>query len=92
MRALCAVTALLVIEKYSHPLKRDNTPRARRIERPETQFLEVPLELIVVIILVLLLFGSFPIFPYSRDWGYRGSGVLGTILLIVVILWLLQIV
>jgi hypothetical protein len=50
------------------------------------------LELIVVIILVLLLFGSFPIFPYSRDWGYRGSGVLGTILLIVVILWLLQIV
>ncbi len=50
------------------------------------------MELIVVIILVLLLFGSFPIFPYSRDWGYRGSGVLGTILLIVVILWLLQIV
>jgi len=50
------------------------------------------LELIVVIILVVLLFGSFPVFPYSRDWGYRGSGVLGTILLIVVILWLLQIV
>ena len=50
------------------------------------------MELIVVIILVVLLFGSFPIFPYSRDWGYRGSGVLGTILLIVVILWLLQIV
>jgi len=50
------------------------------------------LELIVVIILVLLLFGSFPVFPYSRDWGYRGSGALGTILLIVVILWLLHIV
>ena len=50
------------------------------------------MELIVVIILVLLLFGSFPIFPYSRDWGYRGSGVLGTIQLIVVILRLLQIV
>jgi hypothetical protein len=50
------------------------------------------LELIVVIILVLLLFGSFPVFPYSRDWGYRGSGVLGTVLLIVVILWLLHVV
>ncbi len=50
------------------------------------------MELIVVIILVLLLFGSFPVFPYSRDWGYRGSGVLGTILLIVVILWLLNVV
>jgi len=47
------------------------------------------LELIIVIILVLLLFGSFPVFPYSRNWGYRGSGVLGTILLIVIILWAL---
>lgn len=49
-------------------------------------------ELIVVIILVLLLFGSFPIFPYSRDWGYRGSGGIGTVLLIVVILWLLHVI
>lgn len=50
------------------------------------------MELIIVIVLVLLLFGSFPIFPYSRDWGYRGSGILGTILLIVVILWLLHMI
>jgi hypothetical protein len=52
----------------------------------------VGIELIVVIILVVLLFGSFPVFPYSRDWGYRGSGGIGTILLIVVILWLLHII
>jgi hypothetical protein len=49
-------------------------------------------ELIIVIVLVLLLFGSLPVYPYSREWGYRGSGVLGTILLIVVILWLLNVV
>jgi Protein of unknown function (DUF3309) len=48
------------------------------------------MELIIVVLLVLLLFGSFPVFPYSRNWGYRGSGALGTILLIVVILWLLH--
>jgi hypothetical protein len=48
------------------------------------------MELIIVVLLVLLLFGSFPVFPYSRNWGYRGSGALGTILLIVVILWLLR--
>jgi hypothetical protein len=83
---------LLVLKKYSGLMKRDNTASVSRIYRPETQFWRLALELIVVIILVLLLFGSFPIFPYSRGWGYRGSGVLGTILLIVVILWLLQIV
>ncbi len=48
-------------------------------------------DLIIIIVLLLLLFGSFPIFPYSRDWGYRGSGGLGTILLIVVILMLLHV-
>jgi hypothetical protein len=50
------------------------------------------IEIVIVIVLVLLLLGSFPVYPYSREWGYRGSGVLGTILLIVVILWLLHIV
>jgi hypothetical protein len=50
------------------------------------------LELIIVIILVLLLFGSFPTYPYSRGWGYYPSGALGTVLLIVVILWLLHVV
>jgi hypothetical protein len=49
-------------------------------------------ELIIIIVLVLLLLGSFPIYPYSRDWGYRGSGGLGTILLIVVILYLLHVI
>jgi hypothetical protein len=48
------------------------------------------MELIIVVLLVLLLLGSFPVYPYSRNWGYRGSGTLGTILLIVVILWLLH--
>jgi hypothetical protein len=50
------------------------------------------LELIIVIILLVLLFGSFPAYPYSRTWGYGPSGGLGTILLIVVILWLLHVI
>ncbi len=49
------------------------------------------MELIVIIVLLLLLFGSFPVLPYSRNWGYAPSGTLGTILLIVVILYLLKI-
>jgi hypothetical protein len=49
-------------------------------------------ELIIIVVLLLLLFGSFPVFPYSRSWGYYPSGGLGTILLIVVILWLLHVI
>ncbi len=48
--------------------------------------------LIVIIILLLLVFGTFPTYPYSRNWGYYPAGGLGTILLIVVILWLLHVI
>jgi Protein of unknown function (DUF3309) len=45
--------------------------------------------LILLIILILLLIGAFPRWPYSRNWGYWPSGGIGTILLIVLILLLL---
>lgn len=45
--------------------------------------------IILLIILLLLTVGSYPSWPYSRGWGYYPSGGLGTILLIVLILWLL---
>jgi hypothetical protein len=41
---------------------------------------------ILLIILVLLLIGSFPAWPYSTGWGYYPSGGIGLILLIVLIL------
>jgi hypothetical protein len=41
---------------------------------------------ILLIILVLLLVGAFPSWPYSRNWGYYPSGGLGLILLIVLVL------
>lgn len=45
--------------------------------------------LILLIILILLLLGALPSWPYSRGWGYYPSGGLGLILLIVLILVLL---
>ena len=48
--------------------------------------------LIIIIILLVLMFASFPAYPYSRSWGYYPAGGLGTILLIIVILWLLHVV
>ena len=44
---------------------------------------------ILLIILVLLLVGAFPTWPYSSGWGYYPSGGIGLILLIVLILVLL---
>lgn len=46
---------------------------------------------ILVIILLLMLIGAFPAWPYSRSWGYYPSGGLGLILLIVVVLLLLRV-
>jgi hypothetical protein len=44
---------------------------------------------ILLIVLIILLIGAVPSWPYSRGWGYFPSGLLGTILIIVVILMLL---
>jgi hypothetical protein len=44
---------------------------------------------ILLIVLVLILIGAIPTWPYSRGWGYAPSGVLGTVLLVVLILFLL---
>jgi uncharacterized protein DUF3309 len=41
---------------------------------------------ILLIILILLLVGALPAWPYSTGWGYWPSGGLGIILLIVIIL------
>jgi Protein of unknown function (DUF3309) len=41
---------------------------------------------ILLIILVLLLIGALPTWPYSSGWGYWPSGGLGLILLILIIL------
>ena len=45
--------------------------------------------LILLILLILLLIGAVPSWPYSRNWGYWPSGGVGLILLIVLILLLL---
>jgi Protein of unknown function (DUF3309) len=48
--------------------------------------------IILLVILILLLIGAFPSWPYSRGWGYYPSGGLGLILLILIVLLLLHVV
>jgi hypothetical protein len=41
---------------------------------------------ILLIVLILLLLGAIPSWPYSRGWGYFPSGALGIVLVVVLIL------
>jgi len=41
---------------------------------------------ILLVILILLLLGALPMWPYSSGWGYYPSGGLGLLLLILIIL------
>ena len=44
---------------------------------------------VLLIILILLLLGALPAWPYSRGWGYYPSGGIGLILIIILILLLM---
>jgi hypothetical protein len=44
---------------------------------------------VLIIVLILLLLGALPSWPYSTGWGYYPSGSLGLILIIIVVLVLL---
>ena len=44
---------------------------------------------ILLVVLILMLIGSVPAYPYSVGWGYYPSGVLGTVLLVWLILVLI---
>jgi hypothetical protein len=41
---------------------------------------------VLFVIVILLLVGSLPAWPYSAGWGYYPSGGLGTILIVLLIL------
>ncbi|HWY91680.1 MAG TPA: DUF3309 family protein [Chthoniobacterales bacterium] len=47
---------------------------------------------IVLIVLILLLIGALPTWPYSAGWGYYPTGGLGLLVLIVLILVLLRLI
>ena len=44
---------------------------------------------ILLILLVLLLIGALPSWPYSKGWGYYPSGIAGLVVLILIVLLLM---
>jgi len=47
---------------------------------------------ILLIILIVLLIGAAPAWPYSRGWGYGPSGGLGALLIVLLILVLMGVI
>jgi len=44
---------------------------------------------VLVVLLVLVLIGALPVYPYSRAWGYYPSGILAVVVAIVALMLLL---
>jgi hypothetical protein len=46
---------------------------------------------LILLIILLLFLGAFPTWSHARRWGYRPSGVLGLLLVVVLVLLLLDV-
>jgi hypothetical protein len=44
------------------------------------------MRMVLLVVLILLLIGAFPVWPYSSAWGYYPSGGLGLLLVILIVL------
>lgn len=47
------------------------------------------ISLILLVVLILLLVGALPSWPYSAGWGYWPSGGLGLVVLVIIVLLLM---
>jgi hypothetical protein len=50
------------------------------------------MRLVLIILVILLLVGAFPIWPHSEHWGFYPSGGLGTLLVVLIVLALLGVI
>jgi hypothetical protein len=46
------------------------------------------MSVILLVILIVLLLGALPAWPYSRSWGYYPSGGLGLVVVVLLVLLL----
>jgi len=93
-RRLRAVNKVTVADRFTARSGKGNLCAERTfvcMRRSEGKSREATnmLSTILIIILILLLIGALPTWPYSSGWGYYPGGGLGLILLIVIILALM---
>jgi hypothetical protein len=44
---------------------------------------------VLLVILILMLLGALPAWPYSREWGYGPSGIAGLVVIVLIVLLLM---
>jgi hypothetical protein len=44
---------------------------------------------VLLIVLILILIGVLPTWPHARSWGYGPSGIVGTVVIILIVLFLM---
>jgi hypothetical protein len=47
------------------------------------------METVLIVILILIVIGALPTWPYSRSWGYAPSGIVGVVAIVVLVLLLI---
>jgi hypothetical protein len=52
----------------------------------------MPLRAIILVLLILIVIGSLPLYPYSMGWGYYPAGGLGTVLVVLLVLFLVGVI
>jgi hypothetical protein len=60
-----------------------------QFDQQNCEEIKMTLTTILVILLVLLLIGALPVYPYSRGWGYYPSGILAIVVAVVALMLLL---
>jgi hypothetical protein len=50
------------------------------------------LRLVLFVVIIVLLIGALPAWPYSTGWGYYPTGGLGTLLVVLLVLALLGVI
>jgi hypothetical protein len=63
--------------------------KSRRAFRELFQENAMTLTTLLIILLVLILIGALPVYPYSRSWGYYPSGLLAIVVAVVALMLLL---
>jgi hypothetical protein len=61
----------------------------QKSRRPYREEKAMTLTTLLVILLVLVLIGALPVYPYSRSWGYYPSGLLAIVVAVVAVMLLL---